>query len=147
MDPNFAPARGALGLAYEQKSMFSEAISELRKAAALSGGSTEMLAALGHCYAVSGKRAKAEEMVDELKKLSTRRYVSPYDMALIFVGLQQYDHAFRLLRKASQERCTKVVWSKVEPRLETVRCNPFFQKLLMRLKNEGSTLAVPAGSA
>ena len=141
MDPYFAPARGALGLAYEQKSMFNEAISEFRKAAALTGGSTEMLAAVGHCHAVSGERSKAEEIIGELRTLSTRRYVSPYDMALIFVGLGQYDRAFRLLRKASQERCTRVVWSKVEPRLESVRCNPSFQKLLIGLKNEGSTLA------
>lgn len=77
MDPNFEQGRWGLGLAYEQKGMFEEAAAELQKAIALSGGNPVYVAALGHTYAVGGKKADALRVRDELVEHLKLRYIPP----------------------------------------------------------------------
>lgn len=69
MDPNFAVAHWHLGLAYEQKQLFDNAIEEFRKAITLSHGSPLMKAALGHSYAKATKFDEANNTLDELNEL------------------------------------------------------------------------------
>jgi tetratricopeptide (TPR) repeat protein len=54
-----------LGLAYEQKGMYPEAISEFEKGVKLSGSSL-MISLLGHAYAVSGNKVEANRILTEL---------------------------------------------------------------------------------
>ena len=89
-----------LALAYEQKGMHHEAIAEFQKAISLSGDSLHIRAELGHAYAVAGKEQEALKIMDELKALSKETYVSPYDVTMIYVGLDQKDRAFDWLQKA-----------------------------------------------
>ena len=83
MDPNFFVAHWYLGMAYEQVGRREEAIAECQKALSLSGGEPGTLGALGHAYAISGKRAEALKALAQLKDLSKRRYVAPFDIALV----------------------------------------------------------------
>lgn len=66
MDPNFSVAHFTLGLAEEQKGQFTQAVSELERAIQLSGGSPLYEAALGHAYAMGGRRAEAEKILNAL---------------------------------------------------------------------------------
>lgn len=52
-----------------------------------------------HAYAVSGKRSEADRLIDDLKELSKKRYVSPYHVAGIYAGLQQNEQAFQWERE------------------------------------------------
>jgi serine/threonine-protein kinase len=135
MDPNFGVAHFALGLAYEQKGVHDEAISELQKAITASGGITVMTGALGHTYAVSDKKDKAQKILDELKKLSKRRYVSPYSIATIYIGLGEKDQAFEWLQKAYDDRSVWLIHLhvKVDPRLDSLRSDPRFTELLKKM--------------
>jgi serine/threonine-protein kinase len=83
MDPSFALARTRLGLAYEGKGMYREAIAEFRQAVAYSNRHPNALAALAHAQAVSGERGEAQKVLGELAGLSESRYVAPYDVALV----------------------------------------------------------------
>ena len=87
MDPNFAMGHWILGLPYEQKAMYREAITEFQLAFKLSGGSPYLLGPLGHAHAVSGDREKARRALADLRELSKRRYVSPSETAVIYTGL------------------------------------------------------------
>ena len=135
MDPNFSVAHFALGLAYEQNEIYEEAVAELRKAISLSGGITVMIGALGHSYAVSGRRDKAKKVLEELRELSQRRYVSPYSIATIYVGLGDKDQAFEWLQKAYQDRSAWLIHLhlKVDPRLDSLRSDPRFTALLKKM--------------
>ncbi|MGH9917230.1 MAG: tetratricopeptide repeat protein, partial [Pyrinomonadaceae bacterium] len=84
MDSSFWPTHRNLGWVYEQKAMYEEAIAELNQALTMAGDRARILAELGHAYAVSGRRKDAEKMLDELKERSTQRYVSPYEIAIIY---------------------------------------------------------------
>ncbi|MDQ3173749.1 MAG: hypothetical protein M3Q91_08565, partial [Acidobacteriota bacterium] len=46
---------------------------------------------LGYALARSGKHAEARAVLEDLLKLSTERYVSPYSIALIYNGLVERD--------------------------------------------------------
>ncbi len=133
MDPNFIPARLFLGQAYQQKAMYEEAIAEFGKALDLSGSATEIMAELGHVYAVSGRKGEAQKVLDELKELSERRYVSPYGIAIVHIGLGDAEQAFAWLDRAYEERSHFMALIKVDPRLDCIRPDPRFENLLQRI--------------
>jgi serine/threonine-protein kinase len=132
-DPDFYIARRYLGMAYEQKRMYPEAIAEFQRALTASRGSLLMKAHLGHAYAVSGDKAKAQQVLDELLERSKKGYVSAYLTAVIYAGLGEKDRAFEWLEKAYNERAEFLVYLKVDPRLESLRSDPRFQDLLRRI--------------
>ena len=133
LEPNFMVAHVRLGLAYEQKGMYEDAVAELDKARTLSKENPLVIAALGHAYALSGNRRRAQELLADLKRLSKKRYVSGYDMAVIYSGLREPDQAFAWLEKAYQDREGSLVYLKVEPWLDPIRSDPRFQDLIRRM--------------
>jgi serine/threonine-protein kinase len=133
LDQNFYVAHRYLGLAYEQKGMFKEAIAEFEKALSLSGGSALMKAHLGHAYAVAGDQAKARQILAELEQQSSQSYVSPFHLAVIHVGLGEKDKAFEQLERAFSDHAEFLVYLKAEPRLAPLRSDPRFQDLLRRM--------------
>jgi len=133
MDPNFAVAHWHLGLACEQKGMFDDAIAELQKAITLSGSSPLMIAALGHAYAKAGKRNEANRILDELQKLSAVRYVSPYEVAGIYVALGEREQAFQRLERSYKERSFHLINLKVRPEFAPLRSDPRFHYLVRRI--------------
>ena len=133
LDPNFMAAHFRLGLVYEQKGMYEEAIAQFSKARTISENNPFVIAGLGHVYGLSGNRKKAQELISELKELSKRRYVSAYDMAVIYSGLGERDQAFAWLEKAYQERAGSLVYLKVEPVFDPIRSDRRFADLLRRM--------------
>ena len=133
LDPNSFPARRYLGLAYEAKGMYTEAINEFQTGVKLSG-SPLMLALLGHAYAASGKRTEAQRVLKDLEQLQSQRYVSPYTVAAIYVGLNDQEQAFNWLEKAVAERDIWLMNLKVDPVFAKLRTNRKFTDLLARIR-------------
>ena len=133
MDANYPPAHDFLGGAYQQKGMYEEAFTEFQKAISLSGDGVRVRGELGHAYAVAGKEEEALKIMDELKGLSKETYVSPYDVAVIYVGLDQNDKAFDWLQKAYEERSGWLKYLKVDPRFDPLRSDRRFPDLVRRV--------------
>ena len=114
MDPNFKQPHIGLASCYTQKNRFPEAVEELQKAVSLSRDAA-VLSDLGYVYAVSGDRAGAQKMLDEVIELSRRSYVSPLDIAMIHVGLGNRDAAFEWLNSAYKEGSPQLRNLKVDP--------------------------------
>jgi TolB-like protein/DNA-binding winged helix-turn-helix (wHTH) protein/Tfp pilus assembly protein PilF len=133
MDPNFALPRMVLGQAYEQKNAYPQALSELQKAVGISHDSPQMLGALGHAYGASGNRSEAEKVLAKLMEQSKKQYVSPFYVAIVYVGLGENDKAVDWLERAYRDRSNAIVFSKVDPQLDPLRSAPRFQSLLRRL--------------
>jgi tetratricopeptide (TPR) repeat protein len=133
MDPNFVVALGWLGQTYLQKGAFSEAVKIFQKAVDLSGGSPFYVAGLGHPYAVTGNESESNKLLDRLKAQFVRAYVSPYDIAEVYVGLGRNDEAFEWLQRAYEERARALVLLQAEPKLHSLRPDPRFQDLLRRV--------------
>jgi DNA-binding winged helix-turn-helix (wHTH) protein/Flp pilus assembly protein TadD len=133
MEPRFAPAQNTLGLAYQQMGMVEEAIVELDNARACSGEHPAALAALAHALAIGGRRAEAELLLEQLKRMSRTRNVSRYWLAIVNTALGSRDAAFELLNEAFKNREAWLVWLKVEPRYDPLREDARFDHLLRRV--------------
>jgi hypothetical protein len=66
-------------------------------------------------------------------ELSKQRYVSPYNIACIYAGLNDKDQAFEWLERAYQERSFFVANLKAETVLDNLRPDPRFKHLLKRI--------------
>jgi serine/threonine-protein kinase len=133
IDPHFARAHYWLGLAYEQKSMYDQAIAAFHEAINNSDSVPIYVAAAGHAYAAAGRRAKALSVLAELEELSSRRYVSAYDIATIHVGLGDTASAMQWLERAYKERSDGLVYLGVDPRWDGMRSDPRFAHLVRRV--------------
>jgi serine/threonine-protein kinase len=130
MDPNFPVAHWHLGLAYEQKKDLDKAVEEFEKAISLSGGSPLMKAALTRACAKMGKKEQAKEMLNELNQLAKREYVSAYELATIYLALDNNEEAFQCLARAHAERSFHLVNLNVSPQFDSVRSDLRFQDLV-----------------
>ena len=92
-----------------------------------------MTAELGYAYAVFGKKDEARKILDELKELSEREYVSSYFLALIYTGLGEKDQALEWLEKAYQERAIYLIYVGKQPQFDALRSDPRFTDLLRRV--------------
>jgi TolB-like protein/DNA-binding winged helix-turn-helix (wHTH) protein len=133
MDPNFALAHLVLGETYEQKGDDQRAIAELEKATAASSNTPLMVAGLGHAYAVAKKAPEARAVLNQLFEQSKWQYVSPFYIALIYAGLGENDKAMGWLEKAYADRSNGLVFLKVDPQLDSLRSNPRFKELLIKM--------------
>jgi hypothetical protein len=77
-------------------------------------------------------------MLANLHALPRAQYVSAYDLALIFVGLQDMDEAFRWLHSALEQRSLWLGYLDVEPQLDPLRNDPRFAELRRRVGLPGS---------
>ena len=132
LDPNFVLAHKGLADAYSQKSLFPEALAEIQRAVELSKGSLFVLDDAGYVYAVSGKRAEATKVLNQLEELSGEMYIPEYGRAAIYAGLGDHESALRWLSKAYEERCF-LTWLKVEPVFESLHGDPEFDSLLGKM--------------
>jgi len=123
-------ARDLLGQAYLEQGKTSEGIKELEHAVEQSRRRTLSLAALSHAYAVAGKTAESRNILKELMTRNKSEYISSFDLALIYIGLEESDRALELLHRAYEERNGWMCFLKIEPRLDPLRSDPRFTTLL-----------------
>jgi Flp pilus assembly protein TadD len=133
LDPHYFRVHRDLGRSYLQKGLYDEAISEFLQAKKLTEDNPVILAMLGHAYAVSGKKEEAAKLLEELQELSKRKYVSSYDVAMIYVGLGDNDQAFERLEQAYKEQAAWLIYLTVDPRLDSLRADPRFVALVERV--------------
>jgi TolB-like protein len=132
VDRTFSQAYRTIARALVEKRLYDQAIDAYHQATA-PGGIQLLKAELGHAYAMSGRRDKALEIRNELRELAGRRYVSPYDMAILHIGLGDKDQAFSWLEKSYTERERWMVTLKVAPALDPLRIDPRFADLVRRV--------------
>lgn len=133
LDPTFAWSHLWIGQVYLLQGKHREAIDEINLAISGSNGDIRMVATLGHAYAVAGNRREALRIIEKLQQASHDRYVSPYFIAVIHVGLENNDEAFVWLEKAYEERHPYMILMSVEPVFDKLRSDPRFQDLERRV--------------
>lgn len=130
MNPNFGLTYFFLGLVYVQQGRGEEAILALERAVETTGRMPVALADLGHAYGLFGERAKAKKVIEELEARSEKGYVSSEGLALVYLGLGEYDQVFECLSKAYERRESVLPWLNVLPHFDGLRSDPRLQKLL-----------------
>jgi tetratricopeptide (TPR) repeat protein len=115
-----------------QTGRLPEAIANLEKAKAM-GGPTFVSAYLAYAYGASGNRARAEAELEDLEKKSLHGVVSPYNMALVCIGLGERQRALDYLEKAYSSDSEWLGYLKYDRTFDSLRREPRFQALLKKL--------------
>jgi hypothetical protein len=66
--------------------------------------------------------------------VAKQRFVSPFDFALLYIGLGEKDQAFEFLNKTFDENPYRIAFIKVNPRFDVLRSDARFSELLRRMK-------------
>jgi TolB-like protein/Flp pilus assembly protein TadD len=134
MDPAFAVAYIMLGQVLEAKGDLKGALAAYEKVMQLTPQAR--LAPLACVYVRLGRKEEARKILDDLTNLSRQQYAPAYTLAVVHLALGDKEEALRLLEKAYDERGILLQGNfgslKTDKRLDPLRGDPRFQKLLER---------------
>src|SRR5438876_3127429 len=137
LNPNLPAIRTLLSWAYAMKRMYPQALAEYDKIAgqdkAVAAENQFVAGGLGWVYAVSGRRADALKIAQELKDLSSRTYVDFYSLGGIYAGLGDKDEAFRLVEKGYAQHSATMPWLGIDVYWYGMRSDPRYADLLRRI--------------
>ncbi len=113
-----------------------EAIVRLRRTVELTHGAPQMLGWLGSALAADGKPDEARAVLERIKAIAGRAYVSPTSLVWVNAGLGEYDEALRWIERAIDERDSFIIPIKTYPCLDPLRGDPRFQAHIRKMNLE-----------
>jgi TolB-like protein/Tfp pilus assembly protein PilF len=126
------------GMAYCGKRLYDDAVAEFEKLVDLPEGGSGFRGYLGYSCAMAGQEDRAREILNELQELSKSEWVPSFQIALVFIGLQQSDQAFTWLDKAHEERAGPLFpYIRQVSLFDPLRDDPRFSDLLRRMDFSG----------
>lgn len=120
----FAATSAAMG-------QYPEAIAAYKEGMRLGDDGTSARIYLGHAYARAGRLEKARAILKELQR--TRQYVSPAELAILYVGLGEREQAFASLERAYAAHDLQLQYLGVDPAFDPLRPDPRFADLMRRV--------------
>ena len=120
-----------LALIYASSKRYPQAIDSYRKAMGILGETTSLQCYLGYALAMSGKTNEARSILHKLK--TTKDYVSPTELATLYVGVGDREAAFTALERAFVEHDLQLGYLKVDSHFDALRPDPRFQELVRRV--------------
>ena len=132
LDPNQPLTHWFLSRNLLELKRVPEAIAEAHRASELSNRSPTYVSTEAYTNARAGNRDIAEALLKELKLSASRSYVSPFDFAVIYIGLGDRPKAFEWLEKAYRERIMKIIELE-QPIFDPLRSDPRFNTLARRI--------------
>lgn len=125
-------AYGYLGDIYSAKGMHAEAIAAYQKLPTPVDGDPPIdFIYLGAIYARAGEREKAQALLKRV--LTSRKYVSPGALAILYAGLGEREQVLAALEKAYAEHDIQLIFLGVDPNFDSLRDDPHFQDLMRRV--------------
>ena len=131
MDSRFWVAHICLAKTYEQLGMHDEALESCDKAWEFSGGNSEALSLAGYIYAISGEPREAKSKIRELEEQKLKRYVPPYNLALVCAGLGESQTALDWLEQALEDRDVHMTFL-LDHKWDGLRTDPRFTVIAER---------------
>lgn len=132
LEPNSSIANWFLGLALAAVSRLLDARKAFSTAVKQSHGAPIYLSALGYVHAASGDPARAGEILAELHRESQQRYVSPFDLGIVYMALGELDSAFQHLEMAEQQRVMRLT-ELAMPIFDPLRASARYHAILARM--------------
>jgi tetratricopeptide (TPR) repeat protein len=116
---------------YAMKGMYAEAIASYQEVIKLGEVGPGIQFYLGAACAKAGERERALLI---LKRLETKKeYVSPGELAVLYVALGERERAFASLERAYAEHDSQLQFLGVDPSFDPLRSDPRFQDLMRRV--------------
>ena len=132
VDPEFWIGLFQLGQAYIELGETELALDALNNAGRFSGGNSKVISLRGYLFAKLGRTNEALQVLNTLEAIARDRYVPPYAMAQIHLGLSQWDHTLEWLERAYDARDVHLILLPVDPKWNPLRGDAGFVALLKR---------------
>ena len=97
-------------------------------------------ATLAYSLAAAGDTSFAREVATEFQKRLENEYISPVDLAMVYIGLGEKQTALDWVERAIAERRGWAAYLRVHPMVDPLRDEPRFDELVKRM-----TFDAPAG--
>lgn len=140
-NPNYAAGKYGRGITIIQVGRLQEAIQIYEefyaKDKALGG------AMLGYCYGLANRRDDALRVLAEMQEIQKQRSLPPQELAIIYLGLNDLDHAVPLFRKAIEDKYPPTQTIFIDPMFDRLRADPRFIELAREVR---LPLRAPAGN-
>ncbi|TET67102.1 MAG: tetratricopeptide repeat protein, partial [Candidatus Aminicenantes bacterium] len=130
MDPSFPVTHLYLGYTYMQKSMYEEALAQMQKETLPKAMIDPQI---GIVYARMGRKEEALQILNKYLGQSNKEFVHHYGIACLYFALAENDLGFQWLEKAYEARDPWIVSIKIDFLLDSVRTDPRFKALLMKM--------------
>jgi DNA-binding winged helix-turn-helix (wHTH) protein/TolB-like protein/predicted negative regulator of RcsB-dependent stress response len=137
LDDNFQLARGFLIRTLLAKGAYDDALQELQGRNLQTFGSYGFRA---QALALAGRRDEAKAELDRVLALSKQRYVSAYDIGMIYAALHDKNNTFLWMNRAVDERATAVGSISRDPLLDFIRTDSRFPPLIKRIGLDAAPL-------
>ncbi|MBA2242589.1 MAG: tetratricopeptide repeat protein, partial [Chthoniobacterales bacterium] len=131
LEPEFAGAFSILAQSYSELGMHQPAMEAAARFVALSGDTGWAKLELAYACAAAGEKPQCERLIREATAVAGQ--FSPFDMATISSARHEFDAAFQWLERSVEERSVDVIWIRVDPRLDHIRADARFQKVLAQM--------------
>lgn len=133
MDGRFREARFWLARTRVAQGNTAAALEECRLARELYGRPDALRAEMGVALARAGRTAEAREQLAELEKLAEARPVA-YPLSILLAGLGETDRALTALERAAEQRASDLSFLGTDPLFDSLRAEPRFAALRVRLR-------------
>lgn len=128
LHPEFAAVWFFRGQALDAAGRPAEAIASFERALEETGGTAEMITALGHALATAGREGEARECLARLR--SRDSWVSPCLRAQVLTALGETGAALAQLEAAADLHAPDLAWIGVRPTFDPIREEPQFEELM-----------------
>src|SRR2546421_3285352 len=91
-------------------------------------------AMLGYTYGLAGRRVEAERILNEMQEYQKQHYLPDQGLGIIYLGMNDLDHAFPLLRKALEEKNSPAPAFFFSPSFDRLRSDPRFPELAKEVR-------------
>jgi len=139
LNPDYDLAHWRLSRIYGYQGKFEQAIASMRigMALMLEDDLGDEIGFLGYFLGRLGQKEEARTQFEKLDELASKgRYISPVVRSLVYVGIDDKEHALALLAEAYETRDGWMPNLNVMPAFDPLRDDPRFQNLLLRMNLE-----------
>ena len=91
-------------------------------------------AMLGFSYGIANRATDAQRILNEMQELKKVHYVSDQELAIIYLGLNDLDHAFPLFQQAVRDKFPPSQSIFIAPMFDRLRSDPRFAELAREVK-------------
>lgn len=126
LEPGFAEAALTLGRCLEQQHQFADAEAQYAAIQQSDNGETEAAELLCHVYAITGRKAMAQDLLSEIFAHKKGVLIRPYNVAAILQGLGRSQSAVEWSKKPYVNWTESLRMLRFDPRLDTLRNHAAF---------------------
>ena len=132
IDPKFGLLYMSIGSVYWKMGNREKSFAAFEKGMEL-GGHKATQGNAGYVYAMAGERDKAKQILNEMLEQKKETYFQTYNIALVYVGLEDTDKAIKWLEKAFEEHDPLLPLIRRSEEWDPVRSDPRIKALIKKM--------------